>query len=116
MNNAIYFQEIGIYIALAVCVLVGIYLFFLKSRYQRDAYELSQDIDKITANFEQIQQKYEVLAQEKNQLEQWAIQQQTKYEAVSERLSERDGQLQRFQQKSNLPNSKKISWNAILMS
>ncbi|HHW7570100.1 TPA: DNA recombination protein RmuC [Mannheimia haemolytica] len=102
MNNAIYFQEIGIYIALAVCVLVGIYLFFLKSRYQRDAYELSQDIDKITANFEQIQQKYEVLAQEKNQLEQWAIQQQTKYEAVSERLSERDGQLQRFQQKIEL--------------
>ncbi|VEI78330.1 DNA recombination protein rmuC [Mannheimia haemolytica] len=102
MNNAIYFQEIGIYIALAVCVLVGVYLFFLKSRYQRDAYELSQDLDKITANFEQIQQKYEVLAQEKNQLEQWAIQQQTKYEAVSERLSERDGQLQRFLQKIEL--------------
>ncbi|KYL12036.1 DNA recombination protein RmuC [Mannheimia haemolytica] len=102
MNNTIHFQEIGIYIALAVCVLVGVYLFFLKSRYQRDAYELSQDLGKITENFEQIQQKYEVLAQEKNQLEQWAIQQQTKYEAVSERLNERDGQLQRFQQKIEL--------------
>ncbi|HDL3542366.1 TPA: DNA recombination protein RmuC [Mannheimia haemolytica] len=83
-------------------MLVGVYLFFLKSRYQRNAYELSQDLGKITENFEQIQQKYEVLAQEKNQLEQWAIQQQTKYEAVSERLNERDGQLQRFQQKIEL--------------
>lgn len=102
MNTSLNIDEIWIYIALAICVIIGIYLFFLKSRYQRDAYELNQDLDIITAKFEQIQQKYEVLAQEKHQLEQWAVKQQTKYEAVSERLSERDAQLQRFQQKIEL--------------
>lgn len=95
-------EEIWLYIALAVCVLIGIYLFFLKSRYQRDAFELRQDLNKITADFAQTQQKYESLAQEKNQLEQWAIQQQTRYESTAERLSERDNQLQRFQQKIEL--------------
>lgn len=102
MNASLNIDEIWLYVALAVCVLIGIYLFFLQSRYQRDAYELSQDLNKITADFHQISEKYENLSQEKNQLEQWAVQQQTKYEAVSERLSERDAQLQRFQQKIEL--------------
>ncbi|MDY2946684.1 MAG: DNA recombination protein RmuC [Mannheimia varigena] len=99
MNASFNIDDIWLYVALAVCVLIGIYLFFLQSRYKRDAFELSQDLSKITADFNQIQQKYENLAQEKNQLEQWAIQQQAKFEAVSERLSERDVQLQRIQQK-----------------
>ncbi|QLB45301.1 DNA recombination protein RmuC [Mannheimia pernigra] len=93
------FQDIWSYIALAICMLISIYLFFLKSRYQRDAYELNQDLNRTNTDFTQIQQKYEVLVQEKNQLEQWAVQQQTKYEAISENLSERNEQLQRFQQK-----------------
>lgn len=99
MNTPINFQDIWSYIALAICMLISIYLFFLKSRYQRDAYELNQDLNRTNTDFTQIQQKYEVLVQEKNQLEQWAVQQQTKYEAISENLSERNEQLQRFQQK-----------------
>lgn len=92
-------EEIWLYIALAICVLLGIYLFFLKSHYQRDALELQHDLDKMVLDFTQVQQKYETLIQEKSQLEHWAIQQQTKYEGVAERLNERDGQLLHIQQK-----------------
>lgn len=95
-------DEIWPYLALSCCIIIACYLFFLQSRYHRDSIELQKDLTATTSQLNQTQQKYEQLTQEKNQLEQWAIQQQTKYESAHERLAERDAQLQHFQQKIEL--------------
>lgn len=92
-------NEIWLYVAIGVLALIGIYLFFLQSRYQRDAQELQQDYDKIQADYAQITQKYENISQEKIQVEQWAIQQQTRNEALSEKLNERNAHIQQIQHK-----------------
>lgn len=75
-----------------------LYLFFLKVRYQRDAFELQQDLTQYQQQFRALSEKYEQLTTEKHQLDQWAIQQQTKTESTLERLTERDHYIQQLQQ------------------
>lgn len=92
-------DEIGFYIAIAVLLMIAIFLFFLKSRYQRDAFELSQDLMKAQAELTQINQKFEQLAIEKNQFEQWAIQYKTQAQAGMERINEKETQINRLHTK-----------------
>ncbi|WP_373767660.1 DNA recombination protein RmuC [Glaesserella sp.] len=92
-------DEIWLYTAIGCLTLLGLFLFFRQSRYQRDAFELQQDLAQAQTQLTQLSQKHEALSAEKNQIEQWAIQQQTRAESMSERLSERDAALQTLQQK-----------------
>lgn len=92
-------DEIGFYITIAVLLMIAIFLFFLKSRYQRDAFELSQDLMKAQAELTQINQKFEQLAIEKNQFEQWAIQYKTQAQAGMERINEKETQINRLHTK-----------------
>ncbi|SUT93529.1 DNA recombination protein RmuC-like protein [Actinobacillus lignieresii] len=58
-------DEIWFYVAIAVLLVIAVFLFFLQSRYQRDAFELSQDLAKAQADLTQINQKFEQLSAEK---------------------------------------------------
>lgn len=81
-------EEIWLYIGVIGLVILGclsLFLFFLQSKYQQ--------------NWQQIQQKYEQISAEKTQIEQYAIQQQTRAESTLERLSERDLTISQLQQK-----------------
>ncbi|VEI46734.1 DNA recombination protein RmuC-like protein [Actinobacillus equuli] len=49
-------DEIWFYVAIAVLLAIAVFLFFLQSRYQRDAFELSQDLAKAQADLSQINQ------------------------------------------------------------
>ncbi|WP_373818696.1 DNA recombination protein RmuC [Glaesserella sp.] len=92
-------DEIWLYAAIAGLTLIGILLLFTQSRYKRDAIELQQDLQQTQTQLEQLSQKYEAVNTEKNQVEQWAIQQQTRAESIDERLTERDLSIQKLQQK-----------------
>ncbi|WP_150539127.1 DNA recombination protein RmuC [Actinobacillus vicugnae] len=92
-------NEIGLYAALVVLVTLAIVLFFLQSRYQRDALELSQDLTKAQAELAQTSQKLEQLTTEKNQIEQWAIQYKTQVQVGLERISEKEEQINRLRHK-----------------
>lgn len=95
-------DDIWLYVAIAVLFLVGLFLFFLQSRYQRDAVELQQDLNQLQTQFDQLSVKFEQLSLQKNQLEQFAVQQQMLAESSLERLNERDVALQKLQQKIEL--------------
>ena len=92
-------DEIWFYVAIAVLLVIAVFLFFLQSRYQRDAFELSQDLAKAQADLSQINQKFEQLAIEKNQIEQWAIQYKTQAQASIERINEKEAQINRLHSK-----------------
>ncbi|MCL7720961.1 DNA recombination protein RmuC [Actinobacillus pleuropneumoniae] len=89
-------DEIWFYVAIAALLIIAVFLFFLQSRYQRDAFELSQDLTKAQADLSQMNQKFEQLAVEKNQIEQWAIQYKTQAQAGIERISEKEAQINRL--------------------
>lgn len=78
-------DETLLYIVIVIAVAIAIFLFFSQARHQQNVLAL--------------QQKYEQLQAEKNQLEQWAIQHQTRSESTLERLKERDLAIQQYQQK-----------------
>lgn len=92
-------DEIWFYIAIAVLLVIAVFLFFLQSRYQRDAFELSQDLAKTQADLSQINQKFEQLSVEKNQIEQWAIQYKTQAQASIERINEKEAQINHLHDK-----------------
>lgn len=92
-------DEIWFYVAIAALLIIAVFLFFLQSRYQRDAFELSQDLTKAQADLSQMNQKFEQLAVEKNQIEQWAIQYKTQAQAGIERISEKEAQINRLHSK-----------------
>ena len=92
-------DEIWFYVAIAVLLVIAVFLFFLQSRYQRDAFELSQDLTKAQSDLSQINQKFEQLAIEKNQIEQWAIQYKTQAQASIERINEKEAQINRLHSK-----------------
>lgn len=92
-------EEIGFYIAFFLSVAIAIFLFFLKSRYQRDAFELSQDLSEAKNHLATLNQKYEQTLSERNQLEQWAVQYKTQAEYQLERIGEKDQEIDRLQLK-----------------
>lgn len=92
-------DEIWLYTAIAMLVVIALFLFFLHSRSQRDVFELQQDLNQLQSQFEQLSQRYEQIAFEKSQIEQFAIQQQARAENSIERLQERDLTIQQMQQK-----------------
>ncbi|QGM81645.1 DNA recombination protein RmuC [Otariodibacter oris] len=92
-------EQIWFYAIIALLTFIVIFLIFLQSRYKRDVVELQQDLNQSQAQLSELSQKYDGLAQDKNKLEQWAIQQQTRAESTSERLQERDTAIQQLQQK-----------------
>ncbi|MDO4697921.1 MAG: DNA recombination protein RmuC [Pasteurellaceae bacterium] len=81
-------DNIWLYIALAVLVCLAIFLFFLQSR--------------TNAKLLDTQQQFAQLSAEKNQVEQYAIQQQTRAETTLERLAEKDVSIAQLQQKLSL--------------
>lgn len=89
-------------IGLMVLTLLCFFLFLWKVRFQRDAQELAQDLQSLQTELSALSQKHEQLQKEKSQLEQWSAQQQAKWEASLERLSERDQQLAQLQHKIGL--------------
>ncbi|EFX91155.1 RmuC domain protein [Actinobacillus ureae ATCC 25976] len=89
-------DEIWFYIAIAVLLMIAVFLFFQQSRYQRDAFELSQDLAKAQADLTQINQKLKQLSVEKNQIEQWAVQYKTQAQAGIERINEKEAQINRL--------------------
>lgn len=95
-------ETLWLYIALAVLGGAAIFLFFLQSRYQRDAYELQQDLDQVQQQFTQTQQQLTQVSYEKNQIEQLAVQYRTQAEASVERLRERSAEFDRLQDKLTL--------------
>lgn len=95
-------DEIWLYVAIGVLLLFTLFLFFLQSRYKRDALELQQDLTQIQGQFNQLSQKHEQLTAHTNQIEQFAVQQQTLAESTLARLNERDQAMSRLQQKIEL--------------
>lgn len=95
-------ETMWLYVAVAILLLIALFLFFLQSRYQRDAQELEQDLTRVQTQFEQLADKHEQLMMHKNQLEQFAVQQQTLAENAMERLTERAATIETLQ--------KKIEW------
>ncbi|MDH2999107.1 recombinase RmuC [Pasteurellaceae bacterium LFhippo2] len=91
-----------LYFAIVALIGLAVFLFFNLSRYQRDALELQQDLQNSQFQLEQLTQKYETIANHKQQIEQWAIQQQTIAETSIERINERDRLIQQLQQKVSL--------------
>lgn len=81
-------DELWLYFALIILACVAIFLFFLHTREKTQLAEL--------------QQKYEQLTSEKSQLEQWAIQHQTRAESTLERINERNAIIAQLQQKITL--------------
>lgn len=94
--------DILLYILLAISVAINFFLFINQSRYQRDSQELMQDLHINQSQFSQLSEKYEQLSGLKNQIEQFAIQQQTLAQSSIERLNERDVAIQKLQQKIEL--------------
>lgn len=92
-------ETLWLYVALAVLGAVVIFLFFLQSRYQRDAFELQQDLTQLEQQFTQTQQTLNQLSQEKNQVEQLAVQYRTQAETGVERLREKSQEFDRLQDK-----------------
>ncbi|QLB20518.1 recombinase RmuC [Vespertiliibacter pulmonis] len=78
-------DDLWLYLTLIVLICAVIFLIILQSR---DKNSLAQ-----------FEQKYEQLSNEKNQLEQIAIQQQTRAESTLERLTERNNHIAYLQQK-----------------
>lgn len=95
-------NEIWLYMAIVVLVTIALFLFFLQSRFQRDALELQQDLNQLQSQFDQLSQRFEQTSFEKNQLEQFAVQQQTLATSHFERLQERDLTISQLQQKITL--------------
>ncbi|AKO44989.1 DNA recombination protein RmuC [[Haemophilus] ducreyi] len=92
-------EVMWLYIALGGLSAIAVYLFFLKSRYQRDAFELQQDLIKAETDTVESNQKLDQLMQEKNQVEHWNIQYKTQLQASVERITEKDNQINRLQTK-----------------
>lgn len=92
-------DEVWFYMAIALLMFIALFLFFLYSRSQRDAFELGQDLSQIQTQFEQLSQRYERVSAEKSQLEQLAVQQQTIAQTQLERLNEREQAIIQLQQK-----------------
>ncbi|MGX3021053.1 DNA recombination protein RmuC [Ursidibacter sp. B-7004-1] len=92
-------DQIWLYIAILCLIVLCLFLFFSNTRYQRDRIELQQDLSQSQQQLEQISSQHQSLLAEKNQLEQWAIQQQTRFESSQERLLERDHLIAQLQQK-----------------
>lgn len=92
-------EVMWLYIALGGLSAIAVYLFFLKSRYQRDALELQQDLIKAETDTVESNQKLGQLMQEKNQVEHWNIQYKTQLQASVERITEKDNQINRLQTK-----------------
>ncbi len=88
-------------IALIFLAFFTIWLFFGKYRAERDTAELQQHLQQAQFHLNQLTQKHEQLQAEKSQLEQWAVQQQTKVEAAAERLAERQATISTLQQQLN---------------
>ncbi len=91
-------EEIWLYVALGFLALLAIYLFFLQSRYQRDAFELANNLEKSQQSLTQIIEKFDQVSEQKHQVEQWAIQYKTQAENGLERLSEKEGEIHRLQE------------------
>lgn len=91
-------DPIWLYATIALLLLISLWLFFSYSRSQRDSQERQQDLEQLQQQFSTLSQKYEQISLEKNQVEQFAVQQQTKAESTLERLNERDLAIQKLQQ------------------
>ena len=70
-------DQIWLYIAILCLIVLCLFLFFSNTSYQRDRFELQQDLRQVQQQFEQLSNQHQSLLAEKSQLEQWAIQQQT---------------------------------------
>ncbi|QIM64027.1 DNA recombination protein RmuC [Frederiksenia canicola] len=81
-------EDIWFYVTLAILSCLVIFLFFLQSKHQQ--------------NWQHVQHRYEQLSAENRQIEQFAIQQQTRAESTLERLNERDSTIAQLQQKITL--------------
>ncbi|OOF57548.1 DNA recombination protein RmuC [Rodentibacter myodis] len=75
---------------LAVSFFILIILGFLLARRIRDVQELQQDLNKTNHDFNQLAARFDVLAQQKNRLEQQTVKAQTESEGLQIRLGERD--------------------------
>lgn len=95
-------DEIWLYVAIAVLMLIALFLFFLQARFRRDSFEFQQDLLQAQENLAHLSAKHDQLLAHKNQLEQFAIQQQTLAENSLERLNERAIFIEQLQ--------KKIEW------
>lgn len=95
-------DEIWLYAVIALLCLIALFLFFVQSRYQRDAQELTQDLTTMRGQFEQLSERFEQLNQHKQQIEQFAVQQQTLAESSVVRLNEKDAAILTLQQKIEL--------------
>ncbi len=82
--------------ALGLGLLCVIFIFMLAKR-NRDVQELQQDLNKNILDFNQLLEKFEQLAQLKNQLEQSVVKAQTTAEGLQVRLLERDEKLHYLQ-------------------
>lgn len=96
MNNTI---DLWLYLIIALLGATALVLFFRQSRYQRDALELSRDLELANGQLATLSEKHELLSAQKQHIEQWAVQQQTKAETTLERLNERDLAIAQLQQK-----------------
>ncbi|WP_132501128.1 DNA recombination protein RmuC [Nicoletella semolina] len=92
-------NELWFLLGLGALFFIALWLFLNNLRYQRELHALKQDLQSSHTQQQQQYKKYEQLNNEKQQLEQWAIQQQTKLEACQERLAERDTMIAQFQEK-----------------
>lgn len=91
--------DIWLYIVIVLLIGIALFLFFVHSQSQQALATQKAEAERHQTLSEQLSLKIDQLNQQKNQLEQFAVQQQTLAESYLARLQERDTSIHTLQQK-----------------